>query len=154
MVFLCSPPFLFVSVRLLLLFVDEETENWKLQALPLGRIKKIMKSEEFAMLELDRMKGQELDSKTALTPLLRPCSKFMIAQEAPALMTKACELLIREMTTRAWQHTDTHRRKTLQRADIHAAVGESETFDFLIDIVPRVTTTSADGTNTISNGDN
>jgi histone H3/H4 len=113
-----------------------------------------MKSEEFAMLELERMRSQELDSKTALTPLLRSCSKFMIAQEAPALMTKACELLIREMTTRAWQHTDTHRRKTLQRADIHAAVGENETFDFLIDVVPRVTTASADGSNAITNGDN
>jgi nuclear transcription factor Y gamma len=64
----------------------------------------------------------------------------MIAGEAPVLLGKACELLIKELTVRAWRHTERNRRRTLQRQDIHAAVGESEVFDFLIDIVPRVTT--------------
>lgn len=64
--------------------------------------------------------------------------KFMISGEAPILMSKACELLIKDLSFRAWQHTERNRRRTLQRQDLHAAVGESEVYDFLIDIVPRV----------------
>ena len=66
-------------------------------------------------------------------------SKFMLAGEAAIVMSRACELLIRELTGRAWIHTERNRRRTLQRPDLHAAVGESEVYDFLIDIVPRVT---------------
>ncbi|EEC43265.1 predicted protein, partial [Phaeodactylum tricornutum CCAP 1055/1] len=87
--------------------------NWKIQTLPLARIKKIMKKSEKAAV------------------------KFMISGEAPLLMSKACELLVKELSARAWQHTERNRRRTLQRQDIHAAVGESEVYDFLIDIVPR-----------------
>jgi len=54
-------------------------------------------------------------------------------------MSKACELLIKDLSFRAWRHTERSRRRTLQRQDLHAAVGESEVYDFLIDIVPRVT---------------
>ena len=96
-----------------------------------------MKSEEFVMQELEKERlqaqhpGQEVEFD-------RNRVKFMIAQEAPILMTKACELLVKELSVRAWQHTERNRRRTLQRTDLHAAVGESEVFDFLIDIVPRV----------------
>lgn len=85
-------------------------------------------------LEKDRCQreGIELDEKTTV--------KFMISAEAPLVMSKACELLIRELSVRAWQHTSRNRRRTLQRQDIHAAVGESDVYDFLIDIVPRVAT--------------
>lgn len=70
-------------------------------------------------------------------------TRFMIAGEAPVLLGKACELLIKEMSARAWRHTERNRRRTLQRQDVHAAVGESEVYDFLIDIVPRITTNQA-----------
>lgn len=97
-----------------------------------------MKSEDFAMQQLEkarRIKAQEpLEGEGA-----KPTTKFMIAADAPLVMTKACELMIKELSIRAWRHTDNNRRKTLQRADVHAAVGESEIFDFLIDLVPRVT---------------
>ena len=93
-----------------------------------------MKSEEFVMQELEKdrciREGIEPDDKTSV--------KFMISAEAPLVMSKACELLIRELSVRAWQHTSRNRRRTLQRQDIHAAVGESDVYDFLIDIVPRV----------------
>lgn len=111
-------------------FVQIETENWKIQTLPLARVKKIMKSEEFIAHELERESLARADQK--------PPTKFMIASDAPLLMSKACELLIRELSVRAWQHTERNRRRTLQRQDVHAAVGESEVFDFLVDIVPRV----------------
>jgi histone H3/H4 len=111
-------------------FVRIETENWKIQTLPLARVKKIMKSEEFITHELERERLPRSDQK--------PPTKFMIASDAPLLMSKACELLIRELSVRAWQHTERNRRRTLQRQDVHAAVGESEVFDFLVDIVPRV----------------
>lgn len=179
--FLLLPLLLLLLLRcfFILYTSDTETENWKNQALPLGRIKKIMKSEEFAMQEIERKQRGEaamkmlqdaantaetsnvsnIDKKPSVavaaanangnantnttTSTSGGGSKFMISAEAPALMTKACELLVREIATRAWKHTDGHRRKTLQRADVHAAVGETEVFDFLIDIVPRVVVVAA-----------
>lgn len=88
-------------------------------------------------LEKDRVKEQVQESDGE-----RPNIKFMISGEAPVLMSKACELLVKELSQRAWQHTERSRRRTLQRQDLHQAVGESEVYDFLIDIVPRVATSA------------
>ena len=123
------------------------TENWKIQTLPLARIKKIMKSEEFILQELEKERLQkEREERVASGGVEeedeKPVIKFMISGEAPILMSKACELLIKDLSFRAWRHTERNRRRTLQRQDLHAAVGESEVYDFLIDIVPRVTTTT------------
>ncbi|KAH8866786.1 Nuclear transcription factor Y subunit gamma [Schistosoma japonicum] len=87
---------------------------FKTQDLPLARIKKIMKLDD--------------DIKC-----------MMISAEAPILFAKAAELFIRELTLRAWIHTERNRRRTLQRNDIAMAVsdGDTDQFDFLIDIVPR-----------------
>lgn len=108
----------------------------KHQALPLARIKKIMKLDE--------------NSK-------------MIAAEAPLLFAKACEFFIQELSMRAWIHTEESKRRTLQRSDIAQAIANYDQFDFLIDIVPRedikpsghhrkhdVSSQSAAGTNTVS----
>lgn len=110
-----------------------EKTNWKQQNLPLARIKKIMKSDEvvYAEMEKDNNIGGD-DIPVAHNP------RFMIAGEAPILLGKACEMLVKELTIRAWKHTERNRRRTLQKQDVHAAVGESEVYDFLIDIVPRV----------------
>jgi nuclear transcription factor Y gamma len=59
----------------------------KQQALPLARIKKIMKLDE--------------DVK-------------MISSEAPVLFAKAAEIFILELTLRAWVHTEDNKRRTLQ----------------------------------------
>ncbi|XP_013191745.1 nuclear transcription factor Y subunit gamma [Amyelois transitella] len=85
-------------------------EDFKTQALPLARIKKIMKLDE--------------DVK-------------MISAEAPVLFAKAAEIFIHELTLRAWSHTEDNKRRTLQRNDIAMAITKSDQFDFLIDIVPR-----------------
>jgi histone H3/H4 len=117
-------------------------ENWKVQTLPLARIKKIMKSEEFVLQELEKERQQMLvgeEDTAGFVDTEKPQIKFMISGEAPVLMSKACELLIKDLSFRAWRHTERNRRRTLQRQDLHAAVGESEVYDFLIDIVPRVT---------------
>lgn len=100
-----------------------------------------MKTEEFILQELekDRLKAEGVDPESEDKPGI----KFMIAGEAPVVVSRACELLIRELTCRAWQHTERNRRRTLQRQDIHAAVGESDVYDFLIDIVPRVTSSTS-----------
>jgi histone H3/H4 len=117
-----------------------EAENWKIQTLPLARIKKIMKSEELILQEMEKDKMREQGQEIGESE--KAAVKFMISGEAPLLMSKACELLVKELSARAWQHTERNRRRTLQRQDIHAAVGESEVYDFLIDIVPRVTSAS------------
>jgi len=122
--------------------INAATENWKAQTLPLARIKKIMKIDEGILQDMEREKlAQEANNKgETLKPPFNNGTRFMIAGEAPVLLGKACELLIKEVTARAWRHTERNRRRTLQRQDVHAAVGESEVYDFLIDIVPRMTT--------------
>lgn len=127
---------------------DTAAENWKIQTLPLARIKKIMKSEEIILQEIEKEKQQKAAEEGQTGESEKSGVKFMISGEAPVLMSKACELLIRDLSFRAWRHTERNRRRTLQRQDLHAAVGESEVYDFLIDIVPRVSTaakTSAPG---------
>uniref|UniRef100_A0A8D8S7S3 Nuclear transcription factor Y subunit gamma n=2 Tax=Cacopsylla melanoneura TaxID=428564 RepID=A0A8D8S7S3_9HEMI len=90
----------------------------KNQALPLARIKKIMKLD-------DGVK--------------------MISAEAPMLFSKAAELFINELTLRAWIHTEDNKRRTLQRNDIAMAITKYDMFDFLIDIVPREEVKAAAG---------
>eukprot|EP01083_Nonionella_stella_P079640 218611_1 len=87
-------------------------KDFKQHELPLARIKKIMKSDEDVR---------------------------MISAEAPILFAKACELFVLDLTMRAWSKTDENRRRTLQRADVAAAIQKNEMFDFLIDIIPRET---------------
>jgi nuclear transcription factor Y, gamma len=41
------------------------------------------------------------------------------------------------LTLRAWIQTEDNKRRTLQRNDVAMAIGKNDTFDFLIDIVPR-----------------
>lgn len=96
-----------------------------------------MKSEDFAMQELEKQRRLDSGIKVEADGG-KPTLNFMIAGEAPVVMTKACELMIKELTLLAWKHADNNRRKTLQRADVHAAVGDSEIYDFLIDLVPRI----------------
>lgn len=124
--------------------IDAATENWRNQKLPLAKIKKIMKSEDVILQELERDKQEKLAAEEgqAAAPANEKSTKFMISGEAPVLMSKACELMIKDLSFRAWRHTERNRRRTLQKQDLHAAVGESEVYDFLIDIVPRVTTTT------------
>jgi len=119
--------------------INPATENWKAQALPLARIKKIMKIDEGILQDMERERQAQEGSNGDSSKNTR----FMIAGEAPVLLGKACELMIREMTARAWRHTERNRRRTLQRQDVHAAVGESEVYDFLIDFVPRITNVQA-----------
>ncbi|XP_028978824.1 nuclear transcription factor Y subunit gamma isoform X5 [Esox lucius] len=85
-------------------------KDFRVQELPLARIKKIMKLDE--------------DVK-------------MISAEAPVLFAKAAQIFITELTLRAWIHTEDNKRRTLQRNDIAMAITKFDQFDFLIDIVPR-----------------
>lgn len=90
----------------------EKDTNFRVQKLPLARIKKVMKTDEDVKM-------------------------MMISAEAPILFSKACEIFILELATRAYLHTEENKRRTLQRNDIAAAISKTDTFDFLIDIVPR-----------------
>ncbi|RKP37118.1 histone-fold-containing protein [Dimargaris cristalligena] len=84
--------------------------DFKVHQLPLARIKKVMKTD-------DEVK--------------------MISAEAPILFAKSCEIMILELTLRAWLHAEENKRRTLQRSDIASAITKTDMFDFLIDIVPR-----------------
>lgn len=89
---------------------DNGQDCFKSTALPLARIKKVMKT----------------DSEVR-----------MISAEAPILFAKGCDIFITELTMRAWIHAEESKRRTLQRSDIATALQKSDMFDFLIDIVPR-----------------
>ncbi|KAL7421011.1 Transcriptional activator hap5 [Cryptotrichosporon argae] len=90
--------------------VERDDPDFKTYSLPLARIKKVMKSDEEVK---------------------------MISAEAPVMFSKACEIFISELTCRAWLVAELHKRRTLQKSDVAAAIGLSDMFDFLIDIVPR-----------------
>eukprot|EP00953_Heterococcus_sp_UTEX-ZZ885_P012251 7025-Heterococcus_DN1.PRE.2 len=65
--------------------------------------------------------------------------RFMISSDAPVMLAKASELFIRELSLRASTYTEEqqNKRRTLQRQDFSSAIGKTDTYDFLIDIVPR-----------------
>jgi histone H3/H4 len=86
-------------------------------ALPLARIKKIMKSDEDVR---------------------------MISAEAPILFAKACELFLTDLCIRSWIRTKVDGRRTIQRADVADAISGAEVLDFLCDIVPIETETNPD----------
>lgn len=90
--------------------LETDDHDYKLHQLPLARIKKVMKAD----------------------PEVK-----MISAEAPILFAKGCDIFITELTMRAWIHAEENKRRTLQRSDIASALGKSDMFDFLIDIVPR-----------------
>lgn len=90
--------------------LETDEHDYKLHQLPLARIKKVMKAD----------------------PEVK-----MISAEAPILFAKGCDIFITELTMRAWIHAEENKRRTLQRSDIASALGKSDMFDFLIDIVPR-----------------
>jgi hypothetical protein len=46
-------------------------------------------------------------------------------------------VFISELTCRAWLVAESHKRRTLQKSDVAAAIAFSDMFDFLIDIIPR-----------------
>uniref|UniRef100_A0A1D1YJV1 Nuclear transcription factor Y subunit C-3 n=1 Tax=Anthurium amnicola TaxID=1678845 RepID=A0A1D1YJV1_9ARAE len=81
-------------------------------ALPLARIKKIMKGS-----------GEEVK---------------MISGEAPLVFAKACELFIQELTRRSWAATLRGKRRTLHRDDVAAAVADTDVFDFLVGMVAEL----------------
>ena len=61
----------------------------------------------------------------------------MISSEAPILFALACQMFITEITHKAAFYAKKQNRKTLQRNDIARVIAENETFDFLLDIIPR-----------------
>ncbi|KAL9940582.1 hypothetical protein V8E36_000070 [Tilletia maclaganii] len=78
--------------------------------IPLARIKKVIKSND---------------------------EVSMVSSEAPVLLARACEILIADLSSRAFLIADSHRRRTIQRSDIRDAIAQTDVFDFAIDILPR-----------------
>ncbi|KAL7339861.1 hypothetical protein BJY59DRAFT_697160 [Rhodotorula toruloides] len=91
---------------------EHHEDDFKHQALPLARIKKVAK----------------MDPEVQNT---------MISSEVTILFEKACQIFIQELTARAHLVSMSAKRRTISRADVAQAVSRSDMFDFLIDIVPR-----------------
>lgn len=60
----------------------------------------------------------------------------MISSDTPVLLSKACEILIKELTLRACLKMEEVNRRTLLRVDIARAISQEENFDFLAEIIP------------------
>lgn len=84
--------------------------------------------------------------RDARAPLPVTCTLFLIPlflfpalQPTPKLVTnpRPLPVFISELTCRAWLVAEGHKRRTLQKSDVAAAIAFSDVFDFLIDIVPR-----------------
>ncbi|KAK2197761.1 bifunctional Transcription factor CBF-NF-Y-archaeal histone domain/Histone-fold/Transcriptional activator HAP5 subunit [Babesia duncani] len=58
----------------------------------------------------------------------------MIAADAPVVLAKACEMLVRELTLQSWDCTLTTRRCTLQKQDVASAIYKNKLYYFLFDI--------------------
>ncbi|BGP52172.1 Transcriptional activator hap5 [Rhodotorula kratochvilovae] len=102
---------------------EHHEDDFKHQALPLARIKKVAKMDP------------EVQNQ-------------MISSEVTVLFEKACQIFIQELTARAHLVSLAARRRTLSRADVAQAVSRSDMFDFLIDIVPRTEQRAAASTST------
>uniref|UniRef100_A0A7R9ZTN1 Transcription factor CBF/NF-Y/archaeal histone domain-containing protein n=1 Tax=Craspedostauros australis TaxID=1486917 RepID=A0A7R9ZTN1_9STRA len=90
-------------------YTDQTEQDFKTHNdLPLARIKRIMKSDEDVR---------------------------MISAEAPVLFAKACELFILDLSIRAWNYSQLHKRRTLQKEDIREAIEKTDVFDFLVDVI-------------------
>jgi nuclear transcription factor Y gamma len=76
-----------------------QTTDFKARILPLARIRKVMKDDS----DVPR-----------------------IADEAPVLFEKACEMFIQELTLRAWLHAEEDKRRTLQKSDVAAALAGTD----------------------------
>jgi nuclear transcription factor Y gamma len=85
----------------------EKVTDFNNHSLPLAGIEKIMKTDEDVR---------------------------MIADEAPVILAKACEMFILDLTMRSRNQGNT---RTLQKNDIGAAVAGTDYFDFLLDTVPH-----------------
>lgn len=91
-------------------YVSTMGSGQKDNALPLARIKRLMKVE------------QEVSK---------------VASEVPLLFSRVTEIFIEELTLRAWQYTEEGKRRILQRSDICSAIKSSDVFDFLIYLMPK-----------------
>ncbi|WJX82599.1 hypothetical protein P8452_65338 [Trifolium repens] len=87
-------------------------------------------------LELDK----EFKSQLALTRIRKTMKDDadMVSAESQLLMAKACELLIQELTFRAWLNTEERKRITVKPIDVSKAIMETDPFDdFFMDVVSQ-----------------
>uniref|UniRef100_A0A3B0MGA1 HAP-family transcription factor, putative n=1 Tax=Theileria annulata TaxID=5874 RepID=A0A3B0MGA1_THEAN len=88
--------------------LSDNSDPVKGSHLPVARVKKIMKETEH---------------------------QGMISSDAPVILAKACEMLIRDLTLQSWNCTQMTKRCTLQRQDIKSAIFNSNIYNFLYDIL-------------------
>lgn len=102
-------------------------------SLPLARIKKVMKSEDEGYACLSSSPSTSIDPiKTAQSSAATGAR--MISNEAPLLLAPAIEILISELSSRAYLHAETAKRKTITRQDLLDGARDEEAFDFLLDL--------------------
>jgi hypothetical protein len=68
---------------------------------------------------------------------LDPAVPIAPTTDAPALLTRATELFVEQLTREAWAHAGQSGRNALLRSDVAAAVMQNEAYDFLLELLHK-----------------
>ncbi|KAJ1513551.1 hypothetical protein HMI54_014878 [Coelomomyces lativittatus] len=90
--------------------INDPNLDLKSHAMPLARVKKVIKSDPGFRIS-------------------------MIASEVPILLSKLSEIFISEFILRAWVIADDLKRRTIQGSDVISAGRQHAKYDFLVDIL-------------------
>ena len=90
--------------------------------------------------EINRVEGphQSIIPVTAVSKQLKKFTEFRLAAEVPVVVTKALELMISELSLRAWlsARMEDPNRCRLRPEDLTAGICSTARLDFLRDVLP------------------
>ncbi|EEB93782.1 hypothetical protein MPER_07520 [Moniliophthora perniciosa FA553] len=121
--------------------VESETPDFRHPALPLARIKKVMKSDPDVKVcgPVDTLGGH-----AEMETIVDDCCGWYGALTGivqvgwtDGIFHKYSPNNILQSMRKAFINADSNKRRTLSRSDIATAIAKSDQFDFLIDIIPR-----------------
>ncbi|RLN30337.1 hypothetical protein C2845_PM05G07580 [Panicum miliaceum] len=61
--------------------------------------------------------------------------KMMMTFDTPSFLTKACEIFVQELSFHAWMRAKFHHRSIILDSDIAEAIGSTNSYDFLNDVL-------------------
>jgi hypothetical protein len=123
-------------------FVTHGTRQQK-ALLPLSRIKRVMRADDsVAMIGKIWQNNRSLSqiSAGARFPLHAHASTSLLiclaGNDAPLIMSKACEFFISELSVGSWLHARVQKRRTLLKKDVVVAASNMPLCNFLSAIMP------------------
>jgi hypothetical protein len=118
-------------------FVEKGTQQQKAQ-LPLSRIKRVMRADDSVAMIGTCFCCNLHDAASEFNfPHPCPASLFCCSgNDAPLIMSKACEFFISELSVGSWLHARVQKRRTLLKKDVVVAASNMPLCNFLSAIMP------------------